>query len=105
MRRRSLLALAAGLSLPALARPRPLPDRPLCLVLPFPPGGAIDAMAHILAGPMAEALGQPVIVENRAGAGGMTGSVGSPADEGFRGHVHLAHLSVVECFETAEVAG
>jgi tripartite-type tricarboxylate transporter receptor subunit TctC len=75
MRRRSLLALAAGLPLPALAQPiRPWPERPLRVVVPFPPGGAIDAMARLLAGPMAEALGQPVLVENRPGAGGTTGT-------------------------------
>ena len=74
MRRRALLALAA-LPLPAFAQPaRPWPDRQLRLVVPFPPGGAIDAMARILAGPMGEALGQPVVVENRAGAGGTTGT-------------------------------
>jgi tripartite-type tricarboxylate transporter receptor subunit TctC len=75
MRRRSLLGFAAGLALPAVAQPlRPWPDRPLRLIVPFPPGGAIDAMARLLAGPMAEALGQPVVVENRPGAGGATGT-------------------------------
>lgn len=72
--RRSLLACAAGLPLPALAQTAAWPERPLRLIVPFPPGGAIDAMARILANPMAEALGQPVVVENRAGAGGATGT-------------------------------
>lgn len=74
MRRRTLLAGAAALPGTALAQPRPWPERPLRLIVPFPPGGAIDAMARILAGPMAEALGQPVVVENRPGAGGATGT-------------------------------
>ncbi|WP_203073445.1 tripartite tricarboxylate transporter substrate-binding protein [Falsiroseomonas ponticola] len=93
MRRRSLLALAGALPLPALAQPRPWPDRPLRLIVPFPPGGAIDAMARILAGPMAEALGQPVVVENRPGAGGTTGT--GTAAQVTDGHallmVSLAH--------------
>ena len=74
MRRRSLLAFAAGLPLPPLAQHAAWPERPLRLIVPFPPGGAIDAMARILAPPMADALGQPVVVENRAGAGGATGT-------------------------------
>ncbi|WP_270936454.1 Bug family tripartite tricarboxylate transporter substrate binding protein [Falsiroseomonas oryzae] len=94
MRRRSLLAFAAVLPLPALAQPaRPWPERPLRLVVPFPPGGAIDAMARILAGPMAEALGQSVVVENRAGAGGTTGT--GAAAQATDGHtllmVSIAH--------------
>jgi tripartite-type tricarboxylate transporter receptor subunit TctC len=93
MRRRALLALAGALPLPALAQPRPWPDRPLRLIVPFPPGGAIDAMARILAGPMAEALGQPVVVENRPGAGGTTGT--GTAAQVTDGHallmVSLAH--------------
>lgn len=98
MRRRILLACAAGvplvpLALPALAQPRPWPDRPLRLVVPFPPGGAIDAMARILAGPMAEALGQPVVLESRPGAGGTTGT--GAAAQATDGHtllmVSIAH--------------
>ncbi|MBR0683554.1 tripartite tricarboxylate transporter substrate binding protein [Roseomonas eburnea] len=94
MRRRSLLALAATLPLPALAQPvRPWPERQLRLVVPFPPGGAIDAMARILAGPMGEALGQSVVVENRAGAGGTTGT--GAAAQATDGHtllmVSIAH--------------
>lgn len=85
--RRVLLACAAGLPLPAMAQPRPWPDRPLRLVVPFPPGGAIDAMARILAGPMSEALGQPVMVENRPGAGGTTGT--GAAAQATDGHTLL----------------
>ena len=87
MLRRSLLACVAGLPLPALAQPRPWPDRQLRLIVPFPPGGAIDAMARILAGPMAEALGQPVVVENRPGAGGTTGT--GAAAQATDGHTLL----------------
>ena len=46
------------------------PDRPIKLVSPFPPGGPTDVMARLIGGQMAKVLGQPVIIENRAGAAG-----------------------------------
>ncbi|WP_158291954.1 Bug family tripartite tricarboxylate transporter substrate binding protein [Paracraurococcus ruber] len=72
--RRRRLLLAAGLGLwPLAAAAQGFPDRPLRLVVPFPPGGGVDAVGRILAEPLGAALGQPVIVENRAGAGGAIG--------------------------------
>src|SRR5882672_62858 len=59
------------------------PDRPLRIVVPWPPSGNVDITARTLAPAFAEALGQQVIVENRAGAGGTIGTaavVKSPAD-------------------------
>ncbi|MBK1660175.1 Bug family tripartite tricarboxylate transporter substrate binding protein [Paracraurococcus ruber] len=49
------------------------PDRPLKLIVPFPPGGPVDATARILAQAMGPALGQQMVVENRSGAGGVLG--------------------------------
>ena len=59
------------------------PDRALRLVVPWPPSGNVDITARTVAPAFAEALGQQVIVENRAGAGGRIGTeavVKSPAD-------------------------
>ena len=50
------------------------PDKPIRLIVPFSPGGNIDATARIISGGLAERLGQTIIVENRAGAGGTVGS-------------------------------
>ena len=50
------------------------PDRPIKLVVPSPAGGPPDVMARLLSDKMAAALGQPVIVDNRPGAGGTIGA-------------------------------
>ncbi len=77
-------AMAALLTVvPGTAAAQAWPTKPIRLVAPFPPGSSIDIIARLLAQPMAEALGQPVVVENKVGAGGNVGVdavVKSPAD-------------------------
>lgn len=70
--RRRLLLLAALGAVPALAvaRGSEFPQRPIRLVLGFPPGGATDNSARLVAQKMAGVLGQPIVVENRPGASG-----------------------------------
>ncbi|HYG44970.1 MAG TPA: tripartite tricarboxylate transporter substrate binding protein [Bordetella sp.] len=61
------------------------PDRPIRLVMPFSPGGPTDMVARVLAQHAAERLGQPIVVENRAGANGIigTGAVASAPPDGY----------------------
>ena len=83
-RRRALVAGAAVLAATGAARAQPRwPDRPLKLIVPYPPGGNADAIGRWAADRLATALGQQVVVENRAGAGATIGAQAaarSPAD-------------------------
>ncbi|MDB5847480.1 MAG: hypothetical protein JWP29_1232 [Rhodoferax sp.] len=84
--RRSLLgalALAATVSLPALAQAPAYPTKPVVLIVPYPAGGANDAVGRLIGQKLAETLGQPVIVDNRPGAGTTIGAAiaaRAPAD-------------------------
>ncbi|MFN6953419.1 MAG: Bug family tripartite tricarboxylate transporter substrate binding protein, partial [Acetobacteraceae bacterium] len=68
--RRLLLATSAVLAAPGLAHAQTFPARPVRIVVPFAPGGPADTMARLAARVLEPRLGQPVVVENRAGAGG-----------------------------------
>jgi tripartite-type tricarboxylate transporter receptor subunit TctC len=71
MRRPLLTLLIAGCATLAQAA---WPERPVRLIVPFPPGGPNDVVARLVAEPLGQALGQPVVIENRAGAGGTIGA-------------------------------
>ncbi len=70
MQRRTLLTLAGTSLLSGMSLAQ---SRPLRLVVPFPPGGATDITARVLTEPLGRVLGQPVVVDNRGGAGGSIG--------------------------------
>src|SRR6266571_8314880 len=61
------------------------PNRPITLVVPFPPGGSTGIVARVIGDKMSETLGQPVVIDNRPGAGGLTGgrSVAKGAPDGY----------------------
>lgn len=73
LRRTLLLAGAATLARPAIAQ-APYPSHPVRMIVPWPPGQATDLMARVVAQKITEQWGQPVVPENRAGAGGMIGT-------------------------------
>ena len=67
---KSLLALAAAVLLASHVNAQPYPSKPIRFVLPFPTGSATDQIARIVGRDMSETLGQPIVVENKPGAGG-----------------------------------
>jgi len=83
MKRRTALALVAA---PAVAKAQAAwPQRPIRILVPFPPGGSNDVIARPLAEKMQQRLGQPVVIENRPGAGGSIGAgqVAQAAPDGY----------------------
>jgi len=79
---RSIVAIGAALTA-QLACAQAFPSRPIRIVVPYPAGGTTDIMARALQEPMQQSLGQPVIVENKAGAAGAIGArevARAPAD-------------------------
>lgn len=74
--RRQLLASSAALAVTGLpaAHAQGFPNKPLKIIVPYPPGGSSDIIARAISQPLSDSLGQPVIVENRPGANGNLGA-------------------------------
>ena len=79
----ALLAVLTTAVSPAVAQTPTWPDRPVRIIVPFPPGGVPDVLARLLSEKLRPALGQPLVVENRGGVGGNIGTevvARAPAD-------------------------
>jgi tripartite-type tricarboxylate transporter receptor subunit TctC len=72
--RYALLALMLAAAWTGEAAAQTYPSRPIRLIVPFPPGGAADILARLIGNKVAEQVGQPLVVENRPGAGGTLGA-------------------------------
>lgn len=84
LNRRHYLAWAAAMTMPAV-QAQSWPNKPVRLVVPFAPGGSTDVVARMLGQKLTDLWGQPVLVENRAGAGGNVGAdvVAKSAPDGY----------------------
>jgi len=95
MKRREFILLFAGAMVGGTLTTQPFvvhaqtpgnyPDHPITLIVPYAPGGGNDVVARAVADPMSKSLGQPVVIENRAGAGGSVGTrqVAKAAPDGY----------------------
>lgn len=81
----TLAAVLIAAAVTTAPRAQSYPNKPIRVVVPFPPGGTADVVTRIVAPKLGEALGQPVVVENRSGASGTigTGTVAKSAPDGY----------------------
>ena len=95
--RRQLLGLVAGLATASgiSAQSVPWPSRPVRIVVAFPPGGLADVLIRMLVPQLSEALGQPVVIDNRGGASGNVAAV-EVARNGGDGHTLLVNVTTLE---------
>jgi tripartite-type tricarboxylate transporter receptor subunit TctC len=95
-----LFAFAAALLLPLAAAAQSFPTKPLRLICPFPPAGAVDIASRAIAHELTRVLGQPVTVENRPGAGGNLGGA-EAARAAPDGHTLLMTTSGIQAINPA----
>ena len=81
----ALLLMTLGLGIAGAAAAQPYPNRPIKLVVPYPPGQGTDVLARTIAERVAASIGQPIVVENRPGAGANIGTdfVAKAAPDGY----------------------
>src|SRR4051812_31417740 len=85
MKRLSIAFVCAALALPCASQAQNYPAKPVRIIVPFPPGGGTDVQARVLFKEMSDRLGQPFLIDNRGGAGGMIGAdaVASAPPDGY----------------------
>src|SRR5260370_37633771 len=90
------LLLACALLVSTVHAQDSYPSRPLRFILPFPPGGGTDILGRLLAERLSASLGQPVVTENRGGAGGKVGAESPPraAPDGYTVGLVAASLPI-----------
>jgi tripartite-type tricarboxylate transporter receptor subunit TctC len=95
------LAILGGLAAPAVQAQAPYPDKPITMIVPFPPGGVADTVARPVADALSRELKQPVLVENKPGAGGALG-IGTAARAPADGYTVLMSLSSISILPEAD---
>jgi tripartite-type tricarboxylate transporter receptor subunit TctC len=107
MFRRSMLAATIGLAglsalaaLPLPAQAQAWPNKPITLIVPFPPGGGTDAFARPLSAQLSKQLGRQVIIDNRGGAGGTVGAsvAAKAAPDGYTFFIGAVHHAIAPSF-------
>jgi tripartite-type tricarboxylate transporter receptor subunit TctC len=74
MKIKSIFFAVAAVACVGLAQAQNYPNRPIKLIVPWPAGGGVDTSARVFAQPLSERLGQPIVIENKGGAGGNVGT-------------------------------
>lgn len=102
--RRTFLLAGSALLLPRIARAQQWPTKPIRAIVPFGAGSTIDVLGRIVLEPLSAALGQPIVVENRGGAGGSIGSayVAKAEPDGYTILIHAsAHSAAPAAYPSA----
>lgn len=100
-----IFATAASLTLVISAQAQPFPSKPIRLVCPFPPGGAVDIASRAIAAELTKTLGQPVTVDNKPGAGGNIGGaeVARSAPDGYTLFMSTSGIQAINPFLYAKM--
>jgi len=98
-----LTALVASLAAPLVAAQASYPDRPVRIIVPYPPGGATDILARQVGAKLSPLLGQSVIIENKSGASGVIGFdfVAKAPPDGYTLLMGTANMTIVTAFGKA----